>query len=77
VDGGDQALARNELRPDLYPSKPMPIAKTRAEVRAELAEAIRTGNIQAHGDRSEPLNVIFPDRYPQRASTNAVAKPLS
>ena len=45
-----------------------------AALRAELAEAIRTGNIQGNGDRSEPLNELFPHRYPQDASNRALGK---
>ncbi len=38
-------------------------AKTRAEVKAELAEAIRTGDIVV-GESSLKLNELFPHRYP-------------
>ena len=38
-------------------------AKTRAEVKAELAEAIRTGDIVV-GESSLKLNERFPHRYP-------------
>ena len=37
--------------------------KTRAEVRAELAEAIRTGDIAANNDLGLKLNEEFPQRY--------------
>jgi lambda repressor-like predicted transcriptional regulator len=38
---------------------------TREQVRAELAEAIRTGNIPANGDSGLMLNELFPQRYPR------------
>jgi ribosomal protein L30E len=41
--------------------------KTRAAVRAELAEAIRTGDIQANDDSNLKLYEQRPDLYPQQA----------
>jgi hypothetical protein len=43
--------------------------RTRAEVKAELAEAIRTGDIIGSGELGLRLNQLYPDRYP------TVAKP--
>jgi Domain of unknown function (DUF4148) len=40
--------------------------KTRDEVKAELFEAIRTGNILSHGETSLKLNELFPGRYPAK-----------
>jgi hypothetical protein len=45
-------------------------AKTRAQVRAELAEAIRTGDILANDEGSLKLNEQRPDLYPQVATSN-------
>lgn len=43
---------------------------TRAQVKAELAEAIRTGNVSS-GESGLKLNEQFPHRYPaQRAATS-------
>jgi len=39
-------------------------AKTRAQVRAELAEARRTGNIIGAGEAGVELNALFPSAYP-------------
>lgn len=39
---------------------------TRAEVKAELTEAIRTGDVIAYGDSGQKLNEIFADRYPAK-----------
>jgi hypothetical protein len=42
-------------------------AKTRDQVRAELAEAQRTGDILAPGDSGKKLNELYPSRYPAKA----------
>lgn len=42
-------------------------AKTREQVRAELAEAQRTGDIVANGDSGKKLNELYPSRYPAQA----------
>ena len=41
--------------------------KTRDQVRAELVEAQRTGNIQAFGNSGKNLNELYPNRYPAKA----------
>jgi hypothetical protein len=41
--------------------------KTRAQVRAELAEAIRTGDILADGFTGQKLNERYPTSYPRPA----------
>ena len=40
--------------------------KTRAEVKAELAEAVRTGNILADGESGLTLRQMHPHRYAQQ-----------
>ena len=42
----------NELFPAAYPAKPVVAGKTREQVRTELAEAQRTGDIAANKDLS-------------------------
>ncbi|MDT4855472.1 hypothetical protein FQZ97_898260 [compost metagenome] len=42
---------------------------TRAEVQAELREAVRTGDIVANAETGEKLNQVYPGRY-----TEAVAQ---
>jgi hypothetical protein len=37
--------------------------KTRDQVKAELAEAIRTGNVLANGESGLKLNELYPQRY--------------
>ena len=39
--------------------------KTREQVRQELMEAIRTGNIPCNDDSARLMREIFPSRYPQ------------
>jgi Domain of unknown function (DUF4148) len=45
---------------------------TREQVKAELAEAIRTGDMPAGGESDLKLNQLYPGRYPTKAS--AVSK---
>jgi hypothetical protein len=76
-DQGDEFSAGNgrklnELFPAAYPAKPAVAGKTREQVRAELAEAQRTGDIVASNDRGDEysasngrkLNELFPNNYP-------------
>ena len=44
------------------PSEP----QTREQVRAELSEAIRTGEMLERGGRSRKLNEVYPGRYPTK-----------
>ena len=39
--------------------------KTREQVKAELAEAIRTGDI-SYGETGQKLNELFPQQYPAK-----------
>ena len=41
---------------------------TREQVKAELADAIRTGDILAPGDSGLKLNELYPQRYPHPAA---------
>ena len=40
-------------------------AKTREQVRAELAEAVRNGDLIADGETGARFNQLYPNRYPQ------------
>ena len=40
-------------------------SKTREQVKAELAEAIRTGDI-SYGETGQKLNELFPHQYPAK-----------
>ncbi len=40
---------------------------TREQVRAELAEAIRTGDVVGNGLTGQKLNELYPNRYPKQA----------
>lgn len=43
-------------------------AKTREQVKAELSEAIRTGDVYAGGDSGLKMNELYPQRYPHVAA---------
>ena len=42
--------------------------KTREQVKAELAEAIRTGDIVVNGETGQKANEVFPGLYPAKAA---------
>ncbi|WP_382152658.1 hypothetical protein [Hydrogenophaga sp. ANAO-22] len=48
------------------------MSKSRAEVKAELAEAIRTGDIVADGQTGAKANELFPAQYAQARADKAV-----
>lgn len=41
-------------------------ALTREQVKAELAEAIRTGDVVGNGETGQKLNAMYPGRYPAK-----------
>jgi hypothetical protein len=45
--------------------------KTREQVRAELREAVRTGDVLANGDSGLKLNELYPQRYPHAPAAGA------
>jgi hypothetical protein len=51
------------LRPDLYPRAQV-TGKTRAQANAELATAIRNGDMLAAGDSGLREKDLYPNRYP-------------
>jgi hypothetical protein len=55
------------LYPNRYPPKPVMAGKTRAEVKAELAEAVRTGDIIVNGETGLKANELSPGAYPMQA----------
>ena len=60
---GEAGLPANETQPGSYPQKPAVAGKSRAEVQAELRDAIHTGNMLADGDSGLLLKDLFPQRY--------------
>lgn len=44
------------------------VGKTREQVRAELIEAQRTGDIVAPGESGKKLNELYPSRYPAKVA---------
>jgi len=55
-----KAPARVEVKAQVAPAQ----GKTRAEVKAELAEAIRNGDMVADGQTGATYRDLFPGRYP-------------
>jgi hypothetical protein len=49
-------------------------AKTREQVRAELLEAQRTGDVMADGESGMKLNELYPRNFPASASANAQSR---
>ena len=48
--------------------------KTRDQVKAELAEAIRTGDVLASGESGLKLNELYPQRYPHAPAAVATTR---
>src|SRR5471032_2757016 len=48
--------------------------KTREQVKAEWAEAVRTGDVVAPGDTGLKLNELYPQRYPHAAAGIALTR---
>ena len=74
---GTTSAKMNEVFPARYPAVAGAPAKTRAEVRTELAEAQRTGDMPADnllslvvtGVPGNKLNALYPSQYPVKART--------
>lgn len=47
------------------PATTVAVGKTREQVKAELAEAIRNGELIADGETGARFNQLYPNRYPQ------------
>lgn len=45
-----------------------PVGKTREQVKAELAEAIRLGDMPADNETGRKLNEVYPHLYPKKAA---------
>lgn len=71
IADGQTGARFNEVAPARYAAAraeaPVVVAqgKTRAEVKAELAEAIRNGDMVADGQTGAKFNELYPNRYPQ------------
>jgi hypothetical protein len=59
-------LKEREVNPGRYPAKPSGPTKTRAQVKAELEEAKRLGNIPADGETGMTMREKYPNRYPAK-----------
>jgi uridine phosphorylase len=61
VENGQKA---NELYPGLYNSnKPPATAKARDDVKAELRDAVRNGEMLAYGETTVTVRDVFPGNY--------------
>jgi predicted RNase H-like HicB family nuclease len=74
VADGETGLTFREMAPARYATanaqaveKTAAVGKTRAEVKAELAEAIRNGDMVADGQTGLTYKQLYPGRYPQPA----------
>jgi hypothetical protein len=47
---------------------------TREQVKAELAQAIRAGDMLAPGDQGQKLNELYPSRYPAKQAQVGVTR---
>ena len=83
IDFGSTTAAKmNEVFPARYPAVAGAPAKTRAEVRTELAEAQRTGDMPADnllslvvtGVPGNKLNKLYPDQYPTKSRVTAASQ---
>jgi hypothetical protein len=54
----------DELYPQRYPHASARVAVTRAQIKAELADAIRSGDMVASGEGGARLKEELPQRYP-------------
>lgn len=73
IANGESGARYNQLYPEQYAAsrtgadvaETVAQGKTREEVKAELAEAIRTGDMLADGESGMRYNQLYPNRYPQ------------
>lgn len=84
VAGGDSGQTLKQLSPNRYTEAAVrqqavetAQGKTRAQVKAELAEALRTGDIVAGGESGQKLNELFPGRYTDHVSPVLAGQPKS
>ena len=80
--GNTTAAKLNEVFPSRYPAVAAAPTKTRAEVRTELAEAQRTGDLPAGnleslvyaGVPGQKLKDVYPTQYPVKARASALTQ---
>jgi predicted RNase H-like HicB family nuclease len=72
VADGETGQRYNQVAPAQYaaartaaPAATVAVGKTREQVKAELAEAIRTGDMVADGQTGAKYNQLYPNSYPQ------------
>jgi len=84
VAGGDSGQTLKQLSPNRYTEAAVrqqavetAQGKTRAQVKAELAEALRTGDMVAGGESGQKLNELFPGSYKGNVSPVLAGQPKS
>ncbi|MBS3996701.1 MAG: DUF4148 domain-containing protein [Hydrogenophaga sp.] len=73
IANGETGQRFNQLYPQSYAAtrtaapagEALSQGKTRAQVKAELAQAVRNGDVIADGESGLRYNELFPSRYPQ------------
>jgi protocatechuate 3,4-dioxygenase beta subunit len=88
IADGETGLRFNQVSPHLYPQATVVAStraadpavavvaqgKTRAEVKAELAEAQANGDLIADGETGARFKDVFPGRYPVQATVQAKSR---
>jgi hypothetical protein len=62
----EMGMKEREANPSQYPAQAKGPTKTRAQVKAELEEAKRLGNIPADGETGMTMREKYPNRYPAK-----------
>ncbi|MDZ4295045.1 MAG: DUF4148 domain-containing protein, partial [Hydrogenophaga sp.] len=70
---GESGVLLNQVNPGRYAPQNMEAGKTRAEVKAELMEALRTGDVMANNETGEKLKDLYPGLYPTSHTVSAQA----
>jgi hypothetical protein len=69
---GESGMTLGEQFPSNYPARSAADALTRAQVKAELAEATRTGDVLGRDETGSKLNQLHPRQYRQVRPAAAV-----
>ncbi len=82
VAGGESGQTLKQMAPARYADEAVQAqavqvvkGKTRAQVKAELADALRSGDVVAGGESGQKLNEMFPARYSKEAAPVLAKQP--
>ena len=67
VASGESGATFRELYPHQYTQQPVNAGKSRAEVKAELSDAMRNGNLNAEGKSGASFKRYYPGRDGQHS----------